>query len=274
MRPLSLRIIFEVIFGAIVITSLVVILRQSRQVAEYQRRQEADAQSLRLLLQALSQKGVQITPPETVEGAPAETDHAGIAKREATIARLDHELAEAHSTIADLQTQLSAANDQIAQAQTNAQASLQKQQADTQAQLEDLQKKLDAALAQAGIARQRVAALEADNAKLNTETATATTQGNDVSHIIANLQDLDRRREVYLTSILRRYRDITSDFRAMSGILDTSHDPNHDPNASACSGAVLGRIQNAVTSAEDDLRQINDLDDRTQKLEKQLTKKK
>ena len=91
----------------------------------------------------------------------------------------------------------------------------------------------------------------------------------DVAHIITNLQDLESRREVYLTSILRRYRDITDEFRAMSGMLDT----NRDGNSTACSGAVLSRIQSAVNSAEDDLRQVNELNARTQKLEKQLQKK-
>ncbi len=171
--------------------------------------------------------------------------------------------------VADLQTQLSASHDQNAKALASVEDRLQKQQADPQAQLDDLQKKLDAAVAESDIARQRVAALEADNAKLKTDTAADTARATDVAHIIASLQDLDSRRDVYLTSILRRYRDITGEFRAMSGMLDTSR----DPNSSACSGAVLSRIQNAVNSAEDDLRQLNELNARTQKLEKQLQKK-
>ena len=52
----------------------------------------------------------------------------------------------------------------------------------------------------------------------------------------------------------------------MSSMLDTSHDPAPD----ACGGAALSRIQNAVNSAEDDLRQMNELNARSQKLEKQL----
>ena len=43
--------------------------------------------------------------------------------------------------------------------------------------------------------------------------------------------------------------------------------------AGACGGAALSRIQSAVTSAEDDLRQVSELDARSQKLEKQLLKK-
>jgi len=269
MRPLGLRITYELVLGAVLVASLLIILRQSRQIAEFQRHLEADTQAWRLIQGALRQKDLQKAPPAMAEEAPAKDDHAGIAKREAVIERLDRELAETRATLTDLQTQLSTSNDQNAQALATAQQQLQKQQADAQAQLEDLQKKLDAALTQADIARQRVAALEADNAKLKTDAAGATTQAADVSHIIASLQDLDRRRDGYLTSILRRYRDITSEFHAMSSMLDTSH----EPSAGACSGAVLSRIQNAVTSAEDDLRQLNEVNARSQKLEKQLLKK-
>jgi len=269
MRSLGWRITFELVLGAVLIASLVIILRQSRRIVEYQRHQEADAQALRLLQEACRQKDLQKALPGATEEAPAGNDHAGIAKREVVIERLDRELAESRSTITNLQTQLSAANDQNAKTQASADERWQKQQADAQAQLEDLQKKLDAAQAESDIARQRVAALEADNAKLKTDSAADTTRANEVAHAISSLQDLDRRRDVYLTSILRRYRDITSEFHAMSSMLDTSH----DPSSSACSDAVLSRIQNAVNSAEDDLRQLNELNDRSQKLEKQLLKK-
>src|SRR5579872_3204381 len=181
MRPVRSRIIFELILGGVMVTSLVLILRQWRRIAEFQRRQDADAQSLRLLKQALAQKGLQNVPSEVIE-APAGNDVEGIARREATIERLDHELAEANVAISNLQSQLAAANDQSAKAQASAQESLQKQQSDSQTQLDDLQKRLDAAVAQSAIARQRVAALEADNTKLTAETAAVATQTTDLSH--------------------------------------------------------------------------------------------
>jgi chromosome segregation ATPase len=273
MRPLRSRILFEVIVGVVLVTSLVVILRQARRIAEYQHRQEADAQSLRLLREAVAQKGLHVPPPEVTEESPTEGELSAIAKREATIERLDRELAEAQANITNLQSQLTAANDQSTQAQASAQATLQKQQEDSKAQLDDLQKKLDAALQQSDIARQRAAALEADNARLTATSSTTSAQTADVYRILANLEELDHRRDAYLTSILRRYRDLSSDFRNMGSMLDTSHDPNHEASAGACGGAALSRIQNAVNSAEDDLRQINDLNARSLKLLKQLPKK-
>jgi DNA repair exonuclease SbcCD ATPase subunit len=269
MRPLTTRIVFEVILGTVLIASLLVIFRQAHRIADLQHRQEADAQSLHLLRDALERKCPESVPPEAMEGTPAGSDRAAIAKREAVIARLDRELAESRATITDLQTQLSTAKDQNAQALASAQQGFQKQLTDTQAQVQDLQTKLDAALAAADIARQRAAALEAENAQMKTSTDAANTRAADVARIVSNLQDLERRRDVYLTSILRRYRDITAEFRTMGSMMDTSH----DPGTSGCSSAALSRIQGAITSAEDDLRQINDLDERSQKLEKQLMKK-
>jgi predicted nucleic acid-binding Zn-ribbon protein len=266
MRQLGLRITFEIILGAVLVASLVIILRQSRQLADFQRHKETDAQSLRLLQQALRQKGLHELPPPVTEGIPPGGDHAGAAKREAIIERLDRELAEARTTITDLQSQLSKAIDQNSKALAGAEEHLRKQQADSQAQLEDLQRKLDGALADSQIARQRVAALEADNSRLHAE---ATAHATDYSRTVASLQDLNRRREICLTSIQRRYRDITSEFRAMSSMLDTSR----DQNSNVCSGEVLSRIQNAVALADDDMRQLNELDARAQKLEKQIQKK-
>jgi DNA repair exonuclease SbcCD ATPase subunit len=268
MRPLNLRITFEIISGAVVASSLFVVLHQARQLADYRRQKEADTQSLRLLQEALRQKNLQRIPPLVTEETPSGGNQAEVAKREAAIERLDRELAEAYATIADLQSRLSDASDQNSKALAGAEERLQKQQADSQAQIQDLQKKLDDALADFQIARQRVAAVEADNAKLHAEVATDTGHATEFSRTVASLEDLNRRREVYLTSIQRRYRDITGEFRAMSSMLDTSH----DPNSNVCSGAVLSRIQNAVTSADDDLRQLNELDARALKLEKQLQK--
>ena len=209
MRPLFVRIPWELILGLVLGVCLVVILRQSRRIAEYQRHQAADAQSLRLLQEQLRQKNLQKVPPVVPEETLKGNNKAGIAKREEVIERLDRELAESRSTITDLQTQLSASNDQNAKAAASAEERLQKQQADSQAQLDDLQKKLDAAQAESDIVHQRVAVLEADNAQMKTDNSASAAHSADVARIVASLQDIDRRREVYLTSILRRYRDIT-----------------------------------------------------------------
>jgi hypothetical protein len=269
MRTMNKRLGVELVLGIILAVSLVVVVRQSRKIAGYRRQQAADAQSLRQLEERLRMMGQPITLPLAPEENPAANNPAGIARREATIERLDRELAQSRATTSDLQDKLSAANDQNAQAQQTADARLQKQLTDSQAQLDDLQKKLEAAQAASDIARQRAAVLETDNAQLKSDDSAASARAADVAHIVASLQDLERRRDVYLTSILRRYRDITNEFNAMGSMMDTSHEAGSSP----CGGTALSRIQSAVTSAEDDLRQLSDLSARTQKLDKQLMKK-
>ena len=69
---------------------------------------------------------------------------------------------------------------------------------------------------------------------------------------------------------MRRYRDITSQFRAMSGMLGSSRDSN---TSSPFTDAALTRIQSAVTSADDDLRQLGELNAQARQLEKKLAKK-
>jgi uncharacterized phage infection (PIP) family protein YhgE len=268
MRPVSTRITFEIILGIVVAVALVIILRFAGRVGELSRQHEADVQSIRTLQDTLRSKGLGANLPGNVDEAPL-TDHSGIAKREITIARLDQDLAESRATLVDLQSKLAAANDQVAKMQAGADDRAAKQQADAQTQIEELQKKLEAAQALSDIARQRASVLETDNAQLKTDSSAANARSTDVAQIVTNLQDLERRREVYLTNILRRYRDIGDEFHAMSSMMDNSH----EPGSGACGGAALSRIQTAVTSAEDDMRQMSELNARTQKLQKQLSKK-
>ena len=50
-------------------------------------------------------------------------------------------------------------------------------------------------------------------------------------------------------------------------------DSSRGPNAGAFSGAALTRIQNAISLADDDLRQLNDLNAQARQLEEKLVKK-
>ena len=89
-------------------------------------------------------------PPTAAEETPAATDHAGIAKREEVIERLDRELAESRATITDLQTQLSTRTIKTPKPRRAPKSACKSSRPIAQAQLDDLQKKLDAALAAVG----------------------------------------------------------------------------------------------------------------------------
>jgi hypothetical protein len=268
---MAARLRFAFLFLLVIglVTSLGLVHRQSRQLAEAQRQKDRDQQSLRVLQNALRQQGLQQPPLATEESAPEGDARAALKRRDATISRLTQALRETQANLSGVQGQLSAAIDDRQKALAGAEERFQNQQVDWQSKLDASQKQLDDAQATSEGTRQRLSALEAENDKLRSDRREDSTHTAQLGSIVASLQDLDRRRDVYLTSIMRRYRDITNQFRATSGMLNSSR----DSNSSALSSAALTRIQNAVSQADEDLRQLNELNDQTHQLEKKLANK-
>jgi chromosome segregation ATPase len=270
MRLGRLQFALVLTLGVALVVSLGMILRLSWRFAALERQRAADLRSLRQLEEALRQRELQKTPAEAESPAPPGDYQAALAKRNATIEQLNRELSEAQANIMGLQAQLLNSSDEREKALASADERHQKEQAELQGQLDALKQELESAQAESQASRQRLATLESDNAKLKSDNSAASARAAEFAGVVANLQDLDSRREAYLTSIMRRYREITSQFRAMSGMLGSSRDSN---SASPFSDAALTRIQNAVSSADDDLRQLTELNAQARQLEKKLAKK-
>lgn len=266
MRPWRLQFDLILILGVALLGAAGVDFFQWRQLAELRRQHDADARSLRELGEALRQRSLQQAPVATETLTPVGNDHAALLKSEATTQQLTQDLNEARANITQLQTQLAASSDEHAKALASADERHRKEQEDWQGRLDALQKDLDSAQAESQASRERVAALEAEKAKLRSDSGASSDHAAEIRRVAASLEDLDQRRETYLTSIMRRYRDITNQFRAMSGMLDSSH----DPNSGGFNSEALARIQNAISLADDDLRQLNDLNSRARQLEKKL----
>ncbi len=268
MRLASLRRAAVVIAGASLAVALVVIFRQSRQLARYRQQQSADQAKIHQLQETLRLHEMESIPTEPV---PPETDEhrIALAQRDATIARLKKELSAAQDSVAQLQAQLLSAGDQRERALASAEERHRKEQAEWQSRLDALQQEVDSAQEEAKTSRLRIADLEATNAKLANNASEGSSRAAETARVVTNLQSLERRRDGYLTSIIRRYRDVTSQFRAMSGMLDSAR----DGNSSAFNDAALLRIQNAISLADDDLRQLNELNAQISQLEKKLLKK-
>ena len=137
-----------VIFGVALVASLGIILHLSRRLAALQRQHAADLQSLRELHAALRQPELPQAPAQTESPAPPGAYLATIAKRDATIERLNQELSEARANIQDLQAQLSSSNDEHEKALAGANERHQKEQEDWQSQLDALKQELDSAQAE------------------------------------------------------------------------------------------------------------------------------
>jgi len=269
MRVGRVEITLGSVLAVVLVGSGAVILHQRRRLADYQRQQAEDRQSLAQLREALRQRELQ-KPPSESEGEAAGAEYqANIARRDAAIEQLNRELSAAQANITELKAQLSSSNDERERALASAQERHLKEQEDWQKQLDAFKQNLDSTQAELEASRQRIAALEADNGKLRGAANEGSARTAEFQRTLADLQDLDRRRDAYLTSLSRRYRDITNQFRAMTGILDSSR----DSNANAFNEASLTRIENTVSLADDDLRQLNELNAQARQLEKKLGKK-
>ena len=264
-----LRIAVMVILGIALVAWVELNLRQFRELTVYRLEREAELKALRNLRETLRQRDLQKAPVVEEGPLPQGDLRAAVAQRDATIAQLSHALGEARTNLTELQTQLSQASDEHEKALASLQERHQKEKEDLQASLKALQKESDSTQANLQASSQQIADLEAANAKLKSDHGQGAARAAESVRILADLRDLDRRRDTYLTSIIRRYRDITGEFRAMSGMLESGR----DPNTGAFSSAGLTRIQNAIALADDDLRQLGELNARARQLEKKLEKK-
>jgi len=110
----------------------------------------------------------------------------------------------------------------------------------------------------------RLAPLEMSNRALRKENDELAAKMAAVSRLTAELEDIHRRRDSYLTSILRRYRELTDQYRAVAARLE-----NPETKAGA-GGTDLSRIMNTVSLAEEDLRQLQGLNAQAQSLQRKI----
>jgi len=114
----------------------------------------------------------------------------------------------------------------------------------------------------------RLADLESLNARLKAEAAAGQQSSAQTQQTLADLQSIFHRREMYLSNILRRYKEITEQYRAMSGVRD-----GRERDAGPLNSAEVSRIQNSIAMAEEDLKQISALNAQAERLQKKLPAK-
>jgi chromosome segregation ATPase len=111
---------------------------------------------------------------------------------------------------------------------------------------------------------ERLAAVETASRRTSEDMKAANDKIEKMTAWSREFEDLNRRREGYLTNLMRRYRDLTDQVRAMTIRLD-------NPQEGARSQVVdLPRLQNVVQLAEEDLRQLASLNSQAARLAKKL----
>jgi chromosome segregation ATPase len=132
------------------------------------------------------------------------------------------------------------------------------------AQVEALTDKVKELDAQRWAQQTRITDVENRNIELRKRQDDSGRKLAQLRQVAESLEDLSRRREGFLTAILQRYREATDLFRAMALRLDNM------PDRSAAGSNDLARIQNAISLADEDMRQLRALNTRVTQLQKEL----
>jgi chromosome segregation ATPase len=218
-------------------------------------------------LQALGQAVPEPSPSQTAnqpnQGAPS----TPYSRREADLAELirlkDVQLGKSESALADLRAKFAELEQRLGTLQDQ-----DKQLRETEV---SLRKSIDAnteqilALQEANRQKDaRTAQLEASMKALRSESEQNVRSLQKVRTLSEDLEDLARRREVYITNILARYREATDSLRTLSLNIENRTD------GASVGRTDISRIQTAITSADEDMRQLRALSTRSRQLQKEL----
>lgn len=246
--------------------SLWLISRQSRQIAGYKSQQAQDQTAIRQLREAARKEQVAEARAKTSDQNSEQALRSALAASQAALTASGKKLAAHEAEIAEIRTQLVRSHDHYRQALASADEQLSEEKRLVQDQLALFKRQLDAAQAAIQASRLRANALDVLNAKLRKEKLAAPLKAQEYTDTLRRIQVLDRRREVYAISLMDRYRRISGQLQAMSGILQA----NRDANANAFSNEALYRIQNTLSLANNDLRDLEEVNAQIQVLEKKL----
>jgi chromosome segregation ATPase len=182
-----------------------------------------------------------------------------------TIRQLREELAAAHSNVSNLEERVAQLEGELKDLTQENQRRAQSQQ-ELGEKIAGLNRIISAMERETRSRDERLAQLELANKRLREENAIATRKTAEAARMAADLQDLYRRRETYLSSILNRYREVTEQFRAFAGMLENRGRQEGTSGGSA----ELARIQNSIQMTEEDLRQLSSLNAQAIQLQRKI----
>ena len=180
-----------------------------------------------------------------------------------TLAAANKTIEEWQVRAADVQSQL----DQLREEQKRL-ASLE---ADLRQQLAASKQLAEAKDAELTRKNDELAQLEAANKRLRNEAEAAGQKASQLLQTSNELQELYRRRESYLNTLVGRYREVTEQYRAFASVLENRRGPEGTAGGGiSIAGPELSRIQSSINMAEEDLRQLNTLNAQALRLQKKL----
>jgi chromosome segregation ATPase len=177
-------------------------------------------------------------------------------ERTEALAASETALAELQGKLREQETRIASLKEDLDRAQSAEKAALEKLEAAVQA--------LDTARSDAEARERRLAAAESASAELRRRSEEAARKAARLAKLLDDLDDTARRQDAYLNSILRRYREVSDLYRTLALRLDN---PREGPPSA---NNDLSRIQNAISLADEDMRQLRSLQAQAAKLQKEV----
>lgn len=277
-RPRLVSICLALIVGAAALSiALLVLSRRAVRIGEQSGEIDklaAENRQLRSKSEQLARENEKLH--QQLMGRAAETEPSA---QSAGKARLPAGTLEAVRTLGQLRESLATANataDQLRSRILDLQALVEKTQAqnhelaarqdDLREQLSGANRLIDALQAELKSKNSRLKPLQTSYTALLDENEQNKEKISRISAWATELEDISRRREACLNNILRRYRELTEQYRSLAARMES---PGETP---APSGAEVSRIQNTISMAEEDLRQLTDLNTQAERLQKRIKK--
>jgi chromosome segregation ATPase len=206
-------------------------------------------------------------PPPLAEN-PAESQYAHLAEEQShMIQNLQDKLAQANASINQLESRILDQQGQVHQLNDDKQR-LAASESDLRDTLESANRLVNALQKELKTKNDRIVQIEISNQKLRDQSGMDSKRLGQITKAIADLQQIHRRQETTLKSILGRYRDVTDQYRSLSGMLESRRG---DPGV--INTVDLSRIQDSIALAEEDLRQFSGLTAQAQLIARKITSK-
>ena len=179
-------------------------------------------------------------------------------------------LAAANQSFADLQARSAQLEAELDQAK-NDQKRLADLESDLTGQLASMKRVVEERETELTRKSEQVASLETANKKLAGDAVNAGRKLNQLLETADELQEIYRRRETSLNTLVRRYKEVTEQSRAFASVLENRRGQEGAPGAVASiAGPELARIENSITMAEEELRELNALNAQALRIQKKL----
>lgn len=224
-------------------------------------RTEALAQEAQQLRAQLAAQGIAVQPPSAAQAKPVREENNGDTARQ--LAAMQQKLQAANASLGELQNKIGDLESSLARV-TEENKKLVAGEAEFKENLASTNRLVQTMESELKVKTERIVQLEAAAKKLREDQSAAAARTGQITGVLREIEDINRRRETTLTSLQRRYRDLTDQFRALALRLDTQRD-NPTPIT-----ADVGRIQTVVQSAEEDLRVLVSLNTQAQRAGQKL----